>query len=365
MNLVPFVHTSHVLPSKATDFGTTDTIPLLKNSISEYAIHSVLSNFFQNCDALIALNQPAYQSIREFGFTGPVFVVPNGRDLAHYNQCQFPASDADQKVLIFIGFMNDRKNQHYLLKVLRSLPENYVLRLIGKPLSDEYEEKLTKFIKKNKLSNVEFIGQVEHSEIPRYLEEAHVFSSASKMEVQSLVVIEALASGTPIVGLSNETIDELIDDQVGAWLSKDQKPAEFARQIQRICNLDEEDYQTMCQEARNRVVHLDWTNIVDSTVEAYQEILKTKPTITIDESDMLTSLVTFLSMGDVREYLLDRIEETRKRSSVEANILPKIKVPESIRSLIRVPSSTWLISGVTIVISVIGYLFMRGRGNKE
>ena len=47
------------------------------------------------------------------------------------------------------------------------------------------------------------------TQIPNYLERAHVFPSASKMEVQSLVVIEALASGTPVVGLSNETIDEL------------------------------------------------------------------------------------------------------------------------------------------------------------
>jgi hypothetical protein len=33
--------------------------------------------------------------------------------------------------------------------------------------------------------------------------------SASAMEIQSLAVIEALASGTPVVGLSNEAVAEL------------------------------------------------------------------------------------------------------------------------------------------------------------
>ena len=50
MNLVPFVHTSHVLPSKARDFGTSDAfnLPWLQGSVSDFAIQSILSNFFQN-----------------------------------------------------------------------------------------------------------------------------------------------------------------------------------------------------------------------------------------------------------------------------------------------------------------------------
>jgi 1,2-diacylglycerol 3-alpha-glucosyltransferase len=367
MNLVPFVHTSHVLPSKAKDFGTTDVInvPLLRNSISDFAIHSVLSNFFQNCDALIALNQPALKSIREFGYEGPVFVIPNGRALSHYNHCKFADINSEQKNLVFVGFISERKNQYYLLKTLRALPDNYFLRLVGIPLNEGYMQKLKEYCQKHDITNIEFIGQIEHNEIPKYLESAHVFPSASKMEVQSLVVLEALASGTPVVGLSNETIDELVNDEVGAWLAKEQKPAEFARQIERICNLPDQEYQLMCQSARDRVSHLDWSNIVTMTVDAYQEILKIQPTVTVDDSDMLTSLVTFLTMGDVRDYLLDVIKGTRERLVADGNILTKVKVPESLRHMIRVPSSTWIISGLTILVSMTGYLFMRGRGKKN
>jgi 1,2-diacylglycerol 3-alpha-glucosyltransferase len=369
MNRVPFVHTTHVLPSKAIEFGTTEAINVptvfLKNSLTEYAIQSVLGNFFRNCDALIALNQPALESIRDFGYEGPIFVVPNGRALAHYNQRRIADNTAEQKILVFIGFISERKNQSYLVKVLKSLPDCYTLRLIGKPLNAEYQAKLEKYIQKNGLKNVEFVGQITHEQIPDYLEDAHVFPSASKMEVQSLVVIEALASGTPVVGLSNETIDELVNEDVGAWLAKDQKPAAFAAQIERICNLPPDQYQKVCLNARDRVKHLDWSNIVAQTVEAYQEILKINLSVSAVKHDRLTSLARFFSRGDLRDYLLEVIEETRQRPLKGVSRSPRMKVPQKTGSWIRVPSSTWLISGITIIVSVIGYLFTRGKGKKE
>ena len=168
-----------------------------------------------------------------------------------------------------------------------------------------------------------------------------------------------------MVGLSNETIDELVSEDVGAWLAKDQKPAAFAKQIERICNLPPDQYHQICQNSRERVQKLDWSNVVDSTVEAYQDILNINLTVSDDDSDMLTSLVRFFSMGDLKDYLLDVIDGARKRSVVEASMLPRVKVPSKMQSWIRVPSSTWLISGLTIVASVIGYLLMRWRGNKE
>ena len=363
MNLVPLVHTSHVLPSKALDFGTIEAFdgPIMKSALSVSVIQSILSNFFLNCDALIALNQPALESIREFGFPGSVYVIPNGRALSHYQPCKCPDITTDQKVLVFIGFINKRKNQAFLLDTLRELPENYTLRLIGKPLNPEYEQELKDYCRKHNLKNVEFIGQIRHEQIPGILEDAHVFPSASKMEVQSLVVIEALASGTPVVGLSNETIDELIDDEVGAWLAKDKGPSDFAKQIIRICNLPQDDYQRMYETAKKRVAHLDWSNVVDMTTQAYYEILQIKPSITDDKSDMLTSLVSFLAVGDVRTYLLDVIKDARKSRLADAGLLPRVKVPKTMQYWIRVPSSTWFISGFTILVSVIGYLFMKGK----
>jgi hypothetical protein len=121
----------------------------------------------------------------------------------------------------------------------------------------------------------------------------------------------------------------------------------------------------MCQKARNRVAHLDWSNVVEMTTLAYREILTIKSFMSEDESDMLNSLVSFFTLGEVRDYLLNAIAEARMDSPTQKGFLPRFKSPRWIESWIKVPPSTWLLSGITIFVSVVGFLFMRGRGNKK
>jgi hypothetical protein len=239
--------------------------------------------------------------------------------------------------------------------------------LLGKALKPAYEEQLKRYCRAQNLDNVEFPGQVPHAEIPSYLERTHVFVSASKMEVQSLVVIEALASGTPVVGLSNETIDELVDQEVGSWLPKETIPQQFAENVQRICTLPRSEYEKLCENARERVSHLDWSNIIDKTVSAYGELIEEKDSVTgtvppREEGAMLVDLVSTLPSGEVKDILTERIEAARREPGPVTRFLMRFSLGKKWRTLKRVPGSTWLLAGVTIVVSLVGYLFMKGRG---
>lgn len=363
MNRVPFVHTAHVLPSKVLDFGTTDAlnVKLLKSNFSESITHRVLGDFYANCDAIIALNETAEESIRDFGYRGQLYVIPNGRNLAKYQDVQIADPTQEEKLITFVGYLNERKNQSYLLHVLRYLPENYRLQLIGKALDPAYQKKLDLIRDRYNLGRVEFLGQVPHEEIPEYLGKAHVFPSASQMEVQSLVIIEALASGTPVVGLSNETVDELVDEWVGTRLPEDTDPEEFAAEIERIVSQDPEDYRKMCRSARERVSQLDWSNIVRQTEQAYRELLISKPLLSAEDSDILSQLVSFFTTGDVENFLTDKLKDYRYKWNEENNSDKELQFPTRLLSWIRVPTSTWLISGFTVLVSVFGYLFMKGK----
>lgn len=367
MHRVPFVHTSHVLPAKVLDFGATDALDMkvLQGSFSQSISRRLLTDFYSNCDAIVALNQPAFHSLRKFGYEGRIFVIPNGRDLDRYTDCSIADPSAAEKVLSFVGYLSERKNQLYLLDAHRYLPEDYQLVLLGKALKPEYKERLERYCETHGLNNVTFTGQVPHQEIPAQLERTHVFVSASKMEVQSLVVIEALASGTPVVGLSNETIDELVDDEVGRWLSKQTEPQAFASGVERICDLTPSEYATLCANARNRVSHLDWSNVIDQTVLAYRELMEEKDSITKEEGAMLADLVSTLPSGEVKEILTERIEMAQKEPGPVTQFLMQLSLRQRWQALKRVPGSTWLLAGATVVVSLIGYLFMKGRGGTE
>jgi glycosyltransferase involved in cell wall biosynthesis len=84
--------------------------------------------------------------------------------------------------------------------------------------------------------------------------------------------LEALASGTPVVGLSNETIDEFIDETCGYCLPKKTAPPEFARKVKAICSLPKEEYEKLRKRASKKVQFLDWQEIVPQTIAVYRRL---------------------------------------------------------------------------------------------
>ncbi len=366
MNQVPFVHTTHVLPGKPFEFGAVDAfnIRIMRSSFSESVLQRTLTDFYDNCDAIIALNRSVKESLRRFGYEGRIFIIPNGRDLARYEKCAPADMTSPERILTFVGYLTDRKNQAYLVRVASHLPGHYRLQLVGHALDPEYERGLRDLCEREGYDNVVFTGQVPHEEIPHYLEETHVFVSASKMEAQSLVIIEALASGTPVVGLSNETIDELVDEEVGRRLPRDTEPQTFARCVEEMCSLPQSAYDRMCAEARRRVSDLDWSNVVDSTVEAYKILLKQEAgEATEEESSSLTSLVSFLPDGEVKEMLVERIDAQEERGEEQESFRPGKTLRAKMRALRRVPHSTWIFAGLTILLSVIIRLVLRSAAS--
>jgi glycosyltransferase involved in cell wall biosynthesis len=291
------------------------------------------------------LNAHVAQEIRRFGYTGQVFTIPNGRDLARYQACSPADVTQAEKHLIFVGFISPRKNQQYLLDVLKALPGNYNLRLIGEPLDPAYERRLVDYAAAQHIDNVEFTGPVQHEALPAYYAASQVLVSASKIEVQSLVIIEALASGTPVVGLSNETTDELVDETVGACLPKDTAPAEFAARVVQLCSLPPAEYLGLCQAARDRVRHLDWANVLEQLDAAYTVLCQAQAA----REGEAAQATPPLWLGPVGRQVVTRTLALKTRVS----------------QVRRVPQRTWLFAGLTAAGSVLLYLFLKFRSRQS
>ena len=359
MHNVPFVYTAHILPSKTLRFGLDDMARFLTSSLASSMIKPFISNFLANCDAVIALNQSAVDDLRQFGYRGQLFVIPNGRDLKQFRACRPADITAPEKILGFIGHISLRKNQLFLLEALAHLPKHYRLQLIGRPLTERYSAQVEEFIREHALDNVQQIGQVAHEEIPGYLERMHLFVSASTMEVQSLVIIEALASGTPVVCLSNETTEELVDDAVGRRLPADATPLQFARCIEEICQLSRAEYEAMCQRARQRVAHLDFANMRALTFQAYRSLQGKAALDTRERSRRLARAITWVPSAQVQDALSRRLREHRVSPELASRPRPKSRLAVTLQTLGRLPTATWLSFGLTLAFSGLAYLFLR------
>ena len=101
----------------------------------------------------------------------------------------------DTILLGHVGGFNYQKNQAFLLKLLKKLPVNYKLVLIGQgQLFDEVKANSEELSLTDK---VIFTGSVNN--VPDYLSAMDTFVLPSRFEGQPFVLIEASANGLPII----------------------------------------------------------------------------------------------------------------------------------------------------------------------
>jgi 1,2-diacylglycerol 3-alpha-glucosyltransferase len=224
---IKFLYTTHELPDKLVHFfryGKT------LQSLTSFFVNTLVKAFLTNTDKVLAINKASKESTLRLNYQGQIDIVHNGVEIKLFDNLveHFPSENVN---LYFVGGINDRKNQYFLVKVLKYLPKTFFLNLIGES-EKNYQLKIDNLINEYSLKeNVVFVGSVENQVLPQVVQDYHVFVSASKMEVQSVAVIEALAAAKPIVALKNETIEEIAIHNCVTMLPQDTSPEEFAKSI--------------------------------------------------------------------------------------------------------------------------------------
>ena len=147
-------------------------------------------------------------------FPGYYNIITNGIDLDHFHPEVEPLPEFnDGKFnILFVGRFEKRKGLRYLVRAFARLKEempNTRLIIVGPDggLRAGYE----KSVKRAGLQDVVFAGFVSYDELPRYYRSAHIFCSpATGQESQGIVLLEALACGTPVVASNIEGFASVI-----------------------------------------------------------------------------------------------------------------------------------------------------------
>lgn len=108
--------------------------------------------------------------------------------------------------LLYVGRIVEWKRIHLAIEAVQVLKENGFidasLKIIGPISSEDYFVYLKNMILENDLEkNVTFLGHKEHHELPIYFQEADLFTLPSDKETFGMVMIEAMACGTPVAGI--------------------------------------------------------------------------------------------------------------------------------------------------------------------
>lgn len=144
-----------------------------------------------------------------------------------------------QKIVMYIGRLAKYKGLEYLIRAMKFLNEEYGLVIIGEgPL----KEKLTTITRENLLEDrILFLKHVPYSELPYYYSAADVFvlPSINRAEAFGLVVLEAMACGTPVITteLGTGTSYHNVSKKTGLVVPPKNSEA-LAEAIKQICEED-------------------------------------------------------------------------------------------------------------------------------
>ncbi len=134
-----------------------------------------------------------------------VHVIPNGIDNDAFELAQ-PGAEKGIIKIISIGRLIPRKGYDLLIQAMEGIPE-----LSAQIIGDGPEKERLIGLAQNLNVPVEFLGSLDHKDIPKLLSKADLFVLPSSNEGMSNAALEALAAGLPVVltdvGGSMELID--------------------------------------------------------------------------------------------------------------------------------------------------------------
>lgn len=168
------------------------------------------------CNKIICPSQSTKTRIEQMGIKNTA-LIHNGVENTFFNKPK--KKSVKQPTLVFTGRLEKEKNPFFLLKVAGELVKtisNFKLIVIGSgSLFGQFQEKLFQY----KLSeNVIVTGEIRRNLLPDIYKSAHLFITPSTSEVMPLSIIEATASGLPVMALKNSNLEDLIINEKTGYI---------------------------------------------------------------------------------------------------------------------------------------------------
>ena len=209
--------------------------PLL-NWMIYYPIEKILSRF---TDGLITINQEDYRRARKF-HAGKVVLIPGvGIDLGKFQKKEPTRLDIRKRlnipeekiVLMSVGELTKRKNHITVIEAIAQLKAYDIIFIIcgDGPMKARLREKAEELGVKDRLKLVGF-----RKDIAELHKAADIFVFPSLQEGLPVALMEAMASGLPIVASKIRGNVDLIQDHLGGYLVPVQDSGQYAHAIEEV-----------------------------------------------------------------------------------------------------------------------------------
>jgi glycosyltransferase involved in cell wall biosynthesis len=231
----------------------------------------ILKPFLTRSSRIIVLTED-YKEIVSKKYSidkGLIKVIPNSTDFRILRR--LPKKINDPMRILFVGRICKQKNLPLLIDSFEKISNKYslVLDIVG---DGPDTEKVKKLIMKKKLQNkVIMKGIKKGRDLEEIYKKSDIFILTSRQESFGTVLIEAMASGIPIVANKIPAVRNVIKDGYNGLLVKP-TPENLAKAIERLIN-NPKLREKLAKNGLKEVKKYSWDKVVDQTIEVYKEVL--------------------------------------------------------------------------------------------
>src|ERR1022692_1813816 len=224
---IPVIYTNHFLP--------VNVRPSLQRRprVFDALFYSYIVRFSNRCSHVTAPTATALGLLRDHGLRAPSQVISNGVDSNTYSPG--PADEriraryglpSGRPLILSVGRLSPEKRVDVLLDAAARLTQAPALVIPG---AGPHEATLRASAERLGLTGrVRFLGFVPGPDLPGLYRLADVFVIASEAELQSLVTMEAMATGLPVVAADAGALVELVTHGRNGFLVSPGGAAEMA-----------------------------------------------------------------------------------------------------------------------------------------
>ena len=176
--------------------------------------------------------------------------------------------------LLFVGRHDPREGIKYLYKAMDFIiekHENVRLIVVGKGVLKNYYKQM---ISENAMKYIVFEDYVDSELIPLYYRTADIYiSPATGGESFGIVLLESMASGTPLVASRIRGYRQVAKHKFNAYFVKPKDPKELAEGVINIIENDDLRKELITNGLES-VKKYSWNNVTNQVLDYYREIMR-------------------------------------------------------------------------------------------